>query len=49
MILKINSDDDLPLEKSLHMYNVVTFINSVFNKNQNLYDYQVFSEKCSYK
>ena len=37
--IKINSDDDLPLEKALNMYNIVIFIKSVFNENYNHYCY----------
>ena len=50
--IKINSDDDLPLEigiKILNMYNVVVLIKSIFNKYHNHYYYQKFLEKCSYK
>ena len=46
--IKIDSDDDLPLKKTLTMHNVVILIKSVFNKNQNHYYYNIFLEKCSY-
>ena len=46
--IKIDSDDDLPLEKILNISNVVIILTkSSFNKNYNLY-YKAFLEKCSY-
>ena len=48
MKIKINSDDDLSLEKSLNMENVVIFIRSAFNKNHNHY-YETFIGKSLYK
>ena len=47
--IKINSDDDLSLEKALNMYNVVIPIKSVLNENHDHCCYQTFSEKCSNK
>ena len=44
---KINSDNNLPLEKTLNIQNVVILVNSVFSKNQNYYYYQVFLKTCS--
>ena len=32
--IKIDSDDDLPIENTLTLHNVVILIQSVFNKNQ---------------
>ena len=46
---KIDSDDDLPLEKTLTLHNVVILIKSVFNKDQNHYCYYIFVERCSYQ
>ena len=51
---KINSDDDLTLEKPLNTNNLVICNKFIFNKNYNhyyynYYYYQVFIEKCSYK
>ena len=46
--IKIDSDDDLPLEKILNLHNVVIFIKSVLNKNKNHYYYNIFLQKCSY-
>ena len=31
------------------LHNFMTFIKSVFNKNQNHYYYNIFLEKCSYQ
>ena len=45
IIAKIDSDDDLPLEKTLTMHNDVMVIKSVFNKNRNQYYYKMFLEK----
>ena len=45
IIAKIDSDDDLPLEKTLTMHNDVMVIKSVFNKNHNQYYYKMFLEK----
>ena len=44
--IKIDSDDDLSLEKTLTILNNVILIESVFNKNQNQNYYNVFLEKC---
>ena len=35
MKIKINSNNDLPLEKALNMDNLVILIKSVLNKNHN--------------
>ena len=40
--IKISSGDDLPLEKTLNMHDLVILIKSVVNKNHNHYCYQVF-------
>ena len=48
MKIKINSDDNLPLGKTLNMQNVVTPTKSVFNKNCNHYYYETFLEKFSF-
>lgn len=37
--IKINSDNGLPSEKALNMYNAVIFIMLAFNKNYNHYYY----------
>ena len=41
---KLISDDDLPLEETLTLHNVVILFRSVFNKNQNQYYYKTFLE-----
>ena len=41
MKIKINCDDDLHLEETLNMHNVVMLIESAFNKNHNHY-FQTF-------
>ena len=40
--IKINSDDDLPFEKTLTIDNDVVFVKSVFNKIHNQYYYKTF-------
>ena len=35
MKIKIDSDDDLPLEETVTLYNVIVLIMSIFNKNRN--------------
>ena len=47
MKIKINSDDDLALEKKMH--NEVILIKSILNKNHNHYYFQGLIEKCSCK
>ena len=47
--IKINSDDNLPLQKTWKMVNVVILLKPVFNENHNHYYYQVFLEICLYK
>ena len=46
--IKINSDNDLLLEKTINMHNAIILIISVFNENHNRYYYKLSSEKCSY-
>ena len=41
--------DSLPLEKLLTLHNVIILIESVFNKGQNHYYFNIFSEKQSNK
>ena len=36
------------IEKTLTLHNVVILIQSVFNKGQKHYDYNIFLETCSY-
>ena len=44
MKIKFDLDDDLTLEKTLNMHNVVILIKSAFNKNLNYHYYEVFLE-----
>ena len=46
--IKVDSDDNLPLEETLNLHNIIIFINLAFNKNKNHYYYNIFLEKCSY-
>ena len=48
-ILNVVLDDDLFLEKTLTMHNVVILIKSVFLKKRNQCYYKTFSENFSYK
>ena len=43
--IKIDSSDFLPLEETLTLHNVIIIIKPLFNKDQNHYYYNVFSEK----
>ena len=47
--LKIDSDDDLPLEETMNLYSVIIIIQSVFNKNENHCYYNTFLKKCSFQ
>ena len=44
---KVDSCDSLPPEKTLAFDNVIIFIKSVFNKDENKYCYNIFLEKAS--
>ena len=48
MKIKIDSDDELPLEETLTLHNVIIFTKLVFNKDQNYYC-NIFLEKYSYQ
>ena len=41
--IKIDSDDDLPLQETLNLHNVIILSKSVFNKNQNQNYYNISS------
>ena len=47
--IKVESHDSLPLEKALTLHNVIVFIISVFDRNQNPYYYNILLEKCSHQ
>ena len=40
--IKINSNDDFPLEETLNLHNVVILIKSVLNKNKKRYYFNIF-------
>ena len=48
MKIKFNSDNDLPLKKTLELYNLEIVVRSVFHKDNKYYQ-QVFLEECLYK
>ena len=45
MKIKINSDDNQPLKKTLKLYNMIIFVRSVFHES-NIYYPQVFLDEC---
>ena len=47
--IKLDSYNSLPIEKTLTLHNVIILINSVIDKKQNRYYYNIFLEKCSYQ
>ena len=47
--IKIDSDDDLALEKTLTLRNIIIQMKSVLNKDQNYYYYNTTFEKCLYQ
>ena len=49
MKIKFDSDDDLPLEKTLNIHNAVILFKSVFNKSHNHYLYHEIKKCCSCK
>ena len=48
MKINTNSDDDLPLNKTLELYNMATVVRAVFLED-NRYYLQVFLDVCLYK
>ena len=48
MKIKFNSDDNLPLNKILKLYNLTTFVRPVFQED-NKYYLQGFLDVCLYK
>ena len=48
MKIKFNSDDDLPLNKTLKFYNITITIRSVFEEDGKLYP-QVFLDDALYE
>ena len=43
--IKIDLDDDWPLEETLTLYNAVILIKSVLNENKNQYYYSILLDK----
>ena len=48
MKIKFNSDDYLPLNKTLKLHNLIIAVRSVFHEGNKYYPH-VFSEECLYK
>ena len=48
MKIKFNSDDNLPLNKTLKLHNVTIIIRSVFKEDGKFYA-QVFLDECLYE
>ena len=47
--IRIDSDNSLPIEKTLTFHNVIIFIKLVVNENKNNYFSNIFLEKGFYK
>ena len=47
--IKVDSFDFLPLGKTLTLHNVIILIKSVFNKDKNNYNYNIFLKKGWYQ
>ena len=48
MKIKFNFDDDLPLNKTLEIRNMVIVVRSIFHEGNKYYS-QVFLDECLYK
>ena len=48
MKLKFNSDDKLPLNKTIEIPSMIIVVRAVFHENNKYYP-QVFSDECLYK
>ena len=48
MKVKFNSDDDLPLKKTLDLYKMVILVRSAFHEDSKYY-LQDFLDECLYK
>ena len=48
MKIKFNSDDDLPLNKTIDIHNATIVVRAVFHENNKYYP-QVFFDKCLYE
>ena len=48
MKIKFNSDDDLPLNETLKLHNIIIAIRSVFEEHSKFYP-QVYLDECLYE
>ena len=48
MRIKFNSDDELPLNKTLEIPSMLTFVRAIFLESNKYYP-QVFLDECLYK
>ena len=48
MKIKFNSDDNLPLDKTLRLHNLTIILRSVFQEDNKYYP-QVFLDECLYE
>ena len=48
MKIKVNSDDNLPLNKLLKLHNLTKVVRSVFQEDNKYYS-QIFLDECSYE
>ena len=48
MKIKFDLDDDLPLNKTIGIYDVTTVVRAIFHENKKYYP-QVFLDECMYK
>ena len=49
MKIKFDSDDDLPLNKTIEIHNVTIVVRALFHENHKYYYSQVFLDECLYK
>ena len=48
MKIKFNSDDELPLNKTIEIHNVTIVVRAAFHENNKFYP-QVFLDECLYE
>ena len=48
MKVKFNLDDDLPLQKTLQLHNMIIFVKAIFNEDNKYYP-TFFMNECLYK
>ena len=46
--IRFNSDDELPLKKTLELHNIILAVRSVFREH-NKHNPKIFSDECLYK